>query len=96
MVDLLNKKRKDISPQKESFGKKKNRRDVIVIVLSDDEDEVSVVRGGNYVRKLLQSQQSDDENLIEESKTAAVKIERDYETLSAGINNNISNENRRK
>ena len=51
-----------------------------MIVLSDDEDEVSVAKGGSCVRKLLQSQQSDDENLIEESKTAAVKNEEsDYE-----------------
>ena len=44
------------------------------------EDEVSVAKGGSCVRKLLQSQQSDDENLIEESTTAAVKNEEsDYE-----------------
>ena len=78
MAADFNKKRKDISPKKETFGKKKDRREVMV--LSDDEDEVSVAKGGSCVRKLLQSQQSDDENLIEESTTAAVKNEEsDYE-----------------
>ena len=44
-----------------------------VIVVRDDEDKVNVAKGGSCERKLLQSQQSDDENLIEESTTAAVK-----------------------
>ena len=34
-----------------------------------------MARGGSCVQKLLQAQQSDDENLTEESTTAAVKIE---------------------
>ena len=51
-----------------------------VIVVGDDEGEVNVAKGGSCVRKLLQSQQSDDENLIEESTTAAgkTKTESDY------------------
>ena len=35
-----------------------------------------MVKGGSCVRKLLQSQQSDDENLIEESTTAAGKTKK--------------------
>ena len=53
MADL-DKKRKDISPKKETFGKKKDRREVIVV--SDDEDEVNVAKGGSCVRCSLGSQ----------------------------------------
>ena len=47
MADL-NKKRKDISPKMETFGKKKDQREVIVV--SDDEDKASVAKGGSCVR----------------------------------------------
>ena len=41
MADL-NKKRKDISPKMETFGKKKDQREDIVV--SDDEDKASVAK----------------------------------------------------
>ena len=53
MADL-NKKRKDISPQMEIFGKKKDRREVIVV--GDDEDVAGVAKGGSCVRCNLSSQ----------------------------------------
>jgi hypothetical protein len=61
MADL-NKKRKNITPKKETLGRKKHNSEdrAEVIIVSDDETEVNIsirVKGG-YVRKLLQS---DDE-----------------------------------